>query len=98
MKLVEFERPPINPEIEELSRKIHEANSELLQSLNQKRDAIFMECLRTIAEPPMKGELTKGKLTWRGIKMCYNPDRGEYWIEQRGKAISPRLKLQVLTY
>lgn len=46
--------------------------------------------LRSNAVPPIKGELTKGKIRWRGIVMCHSNtlNRIERWLEQRGKKIS----------
>lgn len=46
------------------------------------------------AIPPIKGEITKGKLKWRGIKIISQKMwSGDfyltYWVEQKGKRISP---------
>lgn len=38
------------------------------------------------ASPPINGDLTKGKLKWRGIKLCYNVNCGitSIVVRQRG--------------
>lgn len=46
-----------------------------------------------MAEPPIKGEITKGKVRWRGIRIVHQNDGFKYtkWLEQRGKQISPKI-------
>lgn len=57
-----------------------------------KEQNLFLEqVLRRHAVPPIRGEITRGKIQWRGIRLCQK-DRGfglEMWIEQRGKQIGP---------
>ena len=59
-----------------------------------KEQNLFLEqALRRHAVPPISGEITRGKIQWRGIRLCQK-DRGfgfEMWIEQRGKQIGPRI-------
>lgn len=43
------------------------------------------------ATPPIKGELTAGKIKWRGICVVTNEDN-DHWVEQRGKRISKIIK------
>lgn len=50
--------------------------------------------LRYIAQPPIKGDITSGKIKYRGIKLITKttplPNGGlktERWLEQRGKII-----------
>lgn len=45
------------------------------------------------ASPPIKEPITKGKLKWRGIKYAECRSTKEFWILQRGKQISPKLKI-----
>lgn len=57
------------------------------------REKWMEDILRNCATPPVKGEITAGKLKWRGIRLCVKtegifPFRDNVeWIEQRGKAI-----------
>ena len=53
---------------------------------------IFEHAIKTNSLPPIKGEITRGKVRWRGIK-CFTKFTGtghvQKWLEQRGVAISP---------
>lgn len=71
--------------------------SDIIRDLSSKQDKIFEEYIRLLATPKIKGEITKGKLKWRGIKMCtYNGlGKTETWIEQRGVQISPKVSFNV---
>lgn len=68
-----------------ISRFIHEQQ--------KKEEEIFTMALRTMAEPPIKGEITRGKVKWRGIRIVQQNDGFKYtkWLEQRGKQISPKI-------
>jgi len=59
----------------------------------KKEDEVFMESLRTMINPPIKGEITKNKLKWRGVKLIQENDyfKSVRWLEQRGKQISPKI-------
>ena len=59
----------------------------------KKEEEIFTTALRTMAEPPIKGEITKGKVRWRGIRIVQQNDGFKYtkWLEQRGRQISPKI-------
>lgn len=67
--------------------------SETIKRLQEQHYKDFDEFLesvvRTKAVPPIKGDLTKGKIKWRGIKLCQRDMGAGYfvWLEQRGKQI-----------
>ncbi len=65
----------------------------LMKQMVAEHDKILEASLRIYAEPPIKGEITKGKLTWRGIRLITQRDglSTYQWIEQRGKQISPTI-------
>ena len=67
--------------------------SNFIKKQQKKEEEIFINCLLTIAEPPIKGKITKGKIKWRGIKIIQYNDGYKYtkWLEQRGKQISPKI-------
>lgn len=67
--------------------------SRFIQEQQKKEEEIFTIALRTMAEPPIKGEITKGKVRWRGIRIVQYNDCFKYtkWLEQRGKQISPKI-------
>ena len=48
---------------------------------------IFEKYTRLLATPKIKGELTRGKLRWRGISIHQTPEGRQ--VFQRGNAISP---------
>lgn len=64
-----------------------------INKLIQKEDEFLISQLK-FAVPKIKGEITKGKLQWRGIKLIeINEINGTTkWLEQRGKQIGDRLQ------
>lgn len=67
-----------------------------VSSFIKKRDEIFEKALRENAVPPVKGEITKGKLKWRGIRIAQksNGFKITYSIQQRGVNIGPEVSLE----
>jgi len=67
--------------------------SRFISEQQKKEEEIFTSALRIMAEPPIKGEITKGKVRWRGIRIVQYNDGFKYtkWLEQRGKQISPKI-------
>jgi hypothetical protein len=65
------------------------------KQISREQSEIFEDVLRNSALPPIKGEITKGKIKWRGIKlMTYYTSNGFVkWVEQRGVIISPKITL-----
>jgi len=59
----------------------------------KKESEIFEKALRENAEPKIKGDITKGKIRWRGIKIIHQNEflKSTKWLEQRGKQISPKI-------
>ena len=67
--------------------------NKFIQEQLKKEEEIFISSLRIMSEPPIKGEITKGKLRWRGIRIVQYNDGFKYtkWLEQRGNRISPKI-------
>jgi hypothetical protein len=67
--------------------------NKFIQEQLKKEEEIFTSALRIMAEPPIKGDITKGKVRWRGIRIVQHNDGFKYkkWLEQRGKQISPTI-------
>lgn len=67
--------------------------NKFIQEQLKKEEEIFTSALRIMAEPPINGEITKGKVRWRGIRIVQHNDGFKYtkWLEQRGKKISPTI-------
>jgi curli biogenesis system outer membrane secretion channel CsgG len=62
----------------------------------KKENEIFEKALRENAEPKVTGEITKGKIRWRGIRIVQQNDflKSVKWLEQRGKQISPKITFE----
>ena len=72
---------------------ISDIMSRFISEQQKKEEEIFTSALRIMAEPPIKGEITKGKIKWRGIRIVQYNDglKCTKWLEQRGKQISPKI-------
>ena len=70
--------------------ELHDITNKVTQDLISKLFREMEKDMREHAIPPIKGELTKGKIQWRGLVLCSSnsPDKMVRWIEQRGKIIS----------
>ena len=68
----------------------------LFDEVRRQEEELFTTALRTMAEPPIKGEITKGKLTWRGIRLIRQQVGFDSysWLEQREKQISPKFHIE----
>ena len=84
------ERPPFDFD-EGYALKTEAVYERLYSEIREQEEKIFTDALRTMAEPPIKGKITNGKLKWRGIRLArQRVGFDQYsWIEQRGKQISP---------
>jgi hypothetical protein len=71
----------------------HRITTDLFKIQLEFQNKIFEKALRNNAIPPVKGEITKGKLKWRGLRLIHQQKGLDYysWIEQRGKQISPKV-------
>lgn len=75
----------IDPNLEEM----HERMRQSLQGYKLRDERIKEEWLQNVlkdALPPIKGEITKGKLKWRGIKLYIHTGaiNSMYEVMQRG--------------
>ncbi|MEN6623207.1 MAG: hypothetical protein ABFD50_16870 [Smithella sp.] len=54
--------------------------------------------LRENTTPKIKGNITKGKIRWRGIRLCQTSDLCmlRMWVEQRGKKIGELMPLNII--
>jgi hypothetical protein len=75
------------------SLNITDVISFFISEQQKKEEEIFTSALRIMAEPPIKGDITKGKVRWRGIRIVKYDDGFKYtkWLEQRGNQISPKI-------
>jgi hypothetical protein len=81
---------------EDLALNIANVTQRLFDEVRKQEEELFTTALRTTAEPPIKGEITKGKITWRGIRLIRQKlGLDSYsWLEQRGKQISPKFHIE----
>ena len=65
----------------------------IITSVIKQEEIFFKRYIEEFANPPIKGEITKGKIRWRGIKIVQvnNGFQIIKWLEQRGKEISPKI-------
>jgi len=54
----------------------------------KRRNKIFVSAVLTNSIPPIKGDITKGKLKWRGIHLVDCPSRNIMYVAQRDRRIS----------
>lgn len=68
-----------------------EACRELLEKRDKVIEDVVKSCVCKNAIPEIKGEITKGKIKWRGIKMYMEPN-GDIFFKQRDRIISPKIR------
>ncbi len=84
---------PIGSKFEKELIELSKQSLSLATKLMNMEAKILTELMLDNVEPPIKGEITKGKLRWRGITMkttSFTPRLS--WIEQRGKRVTPIMK------
>lgn len=72
---------------------ISESVSMLLSALQKKLEMQMQNELRNQVHPKIKGGITQGKLTNRGIKLVFNIQDMTTWYEQRGFQCTRKYKL-----
>lgn len=73
--------------------ELTEIVDDLIKRIVDRQNEILEISLRTMAEPPITGKITKHKIKWRGIRLIRQLDfpKETMWLEQRGKQISPKI-------
>ncbi len=66
---------------------------EEIRHVMESRDSAIEYIIRTYANPTVKGEITKGKLKWRGLCLTSQGIGGDelIWVSQRGVQIGPKV-------
>ncbi len=95
LELRKLEAPKIEG-MEEMASNIASVTQRFIAEMQKQEEELFTTALRTMAEPPIKGEITKGKITWRGIRLIRKQVGFDSysWLEQRGKQISPKFHIE----
>lgn len=80
-------------EAEKMQSLMSDITSKMMKQADEKLWSFFEPYLR---EAGIKGEITKGKIKWRGIKLKVQNDLGKckYQLNQRGVDISPVLTIE----
>lgn len=67
-----------------------------VKQVKSEQDKAFEYALRNVAVPTIKGDITKGKIKWRGIRIVQKnkPFMYETWLEQRGVRISAIIQVE----
>lgn len=74
---------------EELNNLLFDISKEKIEKIYNRRDSDIEFILRNKIDKPIKGEITIGKLRWRGIKnIAYGENFAFLGIIQRGKLIT----------
>ena len=83
-----FFSPEFEKESEKMQSLMSDITSKMVKQTDEKLWSFFEPYLR---EAGIKGEITKGKIKWRGIKLKVQNDLGssKYQLNQRGVDISP---------
>lgn len=84
---------PKDAETEAPNKEIESMVDELMDKAAEMEFKLFEKAVRTNASPPITGDITPGKLKWRGIRRCFNKRTNESWLEQRGLQISEKFRI-----
>ena len=84
---------PKDAEPVEPNNEISAMVDELMDKAADMEYELFEKAVRTNATPPITGDITPGKLKWRGIRRCFNKRTNESWLEQRGLQISEKFRI-----
>lgn len=83
-----------NDSIPLLTNKVHELDKRVNEYIETLLKAYLL-----LASPPLKGEITKNKIKWRGIKLIRQGDsflgglHYSLWLEQRGFLIGKIIRV-----
>lgn len=79
--------PQQKKEIEELRKILSKGTEKMFDEKNRAIEAWVELCLRTRVNPPIRGEITRGKVKWRGLAICRGLNYEFLGILQRGKTL-----------
>lgn len=87
----------IEENLQALEVMIDDLTKSYANSLVKRQNLELEQILRRNVKPPITGEITKGKIRWRGIRLCqrHNMRGFEMWVEQRGEMIGPKMIHQI---
>jgi hypothetical protein len=68
----------------EESESIRMLQEEFINRILKAQDEFIEHVLRNHVTPPIKGEITRGKIKWRGLEILNDIQSSKLWIRQRG--------------
>lgn len=71
----------------ETMKKMREFIEEMRAEYVRRISEWVEDCLRTRVKPLIKGDITEGKIRWRGLSLAFGPDGEFYGIFQRRKIL-----------
>lgn len=76
-------------DIKILMDKVHQLVYQRMHFIASEQEKLLFKSLE-LCNPPVKGTITKGKIKWRGLRMCVQntPETIKFWVEQRGIRIT----------
>lgn len=86
-KYQKFEVKPINQNLSIDSKQLEmfeKLQKDLIEQINKQIDSFIENILRNHVHPQIKGDITKGKIKWRGIKINHDQFNSKVWLTQRG--------------
>lgn len=83
----------LNPPTEQDHFFARERKAIMIRLYYKKVEKEIEHALRNNAVPPVKGEITQGKIKWRGIELIVEQLTQDTWVEQRGVQISNKVRL-----
>lgn len=94
MKTLKKLEVELSPEMEKIGNELQEINHKLISGYIKSLNDVMEKFVRQNAKPPIKGDITKGKVKWRGLRWCSCLETNETWVQQRGEDITPRVTPQ----
>ena len=77
----------VSKESEEAFKRLHEEIAKRRAEMIREVNAWVEDCLRTRVVPPIKGEITKGKIRYRGLAFCFGPEGEFIGVLQHGQTL-----------
>lgn len=77
----------VSKESEEAFKRLHEEIAKQRAEILQEINAWVEDCIRTKVVPPIRGEITKGKIRYRGLALCFGPEGEFIGVLQHGQTL-----------
>jgi hypothetical protein len=68
----------------EEDRLLNQLQESIIRQTINNQEKFIEDVLRNHVTPPIKGEITKGKIKWRGLEIMNDTAYSKLWVRQRG--------------